>query len=274
MDLTSCFTWQNELCDPSGIRAAKPRKTGLTMVIDKGLGLHAFKDMLQSAASHIDLIKIGFGTSPLYPASLLRHKLQLAAEHQICVFPGGTFLEVAVRQQAVPAFFDNLLQFGFTGVEISDGTIEMERSLRSRLIRRGSEEGLRVFTEYGKKLQGSAIELNTLGETVELDLSLGAELVTIEGRESGSGVGIYDTQGECNQELVFRILEQIPQSDHLLWEAPNKSGQVQLIKSVGADVSLGNISPQDVFSLEALRRGLRADTFDLGHVEPELTYEI
>ncbi|KPV55377.1 phosphosulfolactate synthase, partial [Paenibacillus sp. A3] len=130
----------------------------------------------------------------------------------------------------------------------------------SELISRGVEAGLTVITEYGKKGWGSTIELDELIETVILDTGLGAALVTIEGRESGKGVGIYDAQGACKDKEIAQVLRQVPSPGVLLWEAPQKEQQVHLMQMLGADVHLGNVAPSDVISLEALRRGLRSDT--------------
>lgn len=264
MEITTSVNWVPELSDPTGRRPSKPRTLGKTMVIDKGLGLNSFEDLLQTAGEHIDMLKIGFGTSPLYPQPLLKKKIELAREHKICIFPGGTFIEVAVMQKKVDAFYHTLLSLGFTGVEVSDGTIEMQRSLRNELISKGVQYGLSVFTEYGKKCFGSTIDLAELTETFELDMHYGAELVTIEGRESGLGVGIFDASGGCKDEELEQILRHIPDQHLILWEAPHKDQQVHLMKLLGPEVHLGNIAPQDIISLEALRRGLRSDTFHFG----------
>jgi phosphosulfolactate synthase len=156
-----------------------------------------------------------------------------------------------------------LIALGFNGVEISDGTIEMERKLRNELIARGLEEGFEVITEYGKKGWGSSIELEELIETVLIDTELGAKLVTIEARESGMGVGIFDNNGKCKDDELQLVLSAIP-GQQLLWEAPLKSQQVHLISMLGPDIHLGNISPDELMALEALRRGLRSDTLSLG----------
>ena len=50
------------------------------------------------------------------------------------------------------------------------------------------------------------------------------------------------------------------QNDKILWEAPNKDQQVYFILKIGNDVNLGNISSDDITSLETLRQGLRGDT--------------
>jgi phosphosulfolactate synthase len=155
----------------------------------------------------------------------------------------------------------------------------LDRSTRSRLILKGLDAGLTVYTEYGKKCWGSMIELKSLIQTVTMDIRLGADLVTIEGRESGMGVGIFDEKGGCKDEQIREVLEHIPNRHLLLWEAPQKSQQVHLIRMLGPEINLGNISAQDILALEALRRGLRSDTFVFPNqtedeVSNELHYDI
>jgi phosphosulfolactate synthase len=267
--------WHPTLLDPTGRREEKPRISGKTMVIDKGLGWNGFADLLETAASHVDMIKIGFGTSPLYPHHVIKQKIEAAKARKISVYPGGTFLEVAVANDLVDEYFETVLELGFTGVEVSDGTIDLDRNTRSRLILKGLDAGLTVYTEYGKKCWGSLIELKSLIQTVTMDIRLGADLVTIEGRESGMGVGIFDENGGCKDEQIREVLDHIPNRHLLLWEAPQKSQQVHLIRMLGPEINLGNISAQDILALEALRRGLRSDTFVFpDHGEAEVSNEL
>lgn len=263
MEIASQLFWHPGLADPSGKRQRKPRTSGKTMIIDKGMGLHAFEDMLVSASEYIDLIKLGFGTSPLYPLSVLTKKISLANAHGVDIMPGGTFLEVAIRQNEIQTYLDMIVRLGFTALEVSDGTIELDRGLRSDLIREGVNLGLQVVTEYGKKCWGSRIEVEALAETIQIDASCGASLVTVEGRESGVGVGIYDETGKPLDDEIREVIRLVDNPRILLWETPQKSQQVHFLKMLGSDVNLGNIAPEDVLSLEALRRGLRSDTFEL-----------
>lgn len=265
MRVTVHMSWHPQLADPTGSRNMKPRSTGKTMVIDKGLGLHSFEDLLYTSGAYIDMIKLGFGTSPLYPQPILEKKIQLAGEHDICILPGGTFLESAISHDVTDAFFDIIAGLGFTGLEVSDGTIEMDRNLRSHLILRGVKQGFRVFTEYGKKIKGSSIHSKELVDTVHIDTECGAELVIIEGRESGKGVGIYDEQGDFEDEQIQALLKNIPNPSDIMWEAPLKDQQVHLLRLFGHEVNLGNIGTGDLLSLESLRRGLRSDTFSFGN---------
>jgi phosphosulfolactate synthase len=231
------------------------------MILDKGLGWNAFSDMIEMAGPYIDFVKFGFGTASLYPTDLLLRKIALAQRNGIIVMPGGTMLEAAVYQDTVSSFFETICRFGFDGIEVSDGTIELSRSKRTELIHEGVRRGLNVCTEYGKKAAGSCIDPEDLERTAEKDWNAGADLVTIEARESGTDVGLFDKKGECRQETFEEIMTRLPYADRIMWEAPLKSQQVYLIKAIGPGVHLGNIPPYDIVALEAMRRGLRSDTF-------------
>ncbi|MEW9105977.1 phosphosulfolactate synthase [Paenibacillus sp.] len=252
--------WPSQLCDPSRMRNAKPRTTGMTMVMDKGMGINEFTDMLELAHEHIDVIKLGFGTSAVTPPLLLSAKLEAAARHNVIVIPGGTFLEIAVAQGMVDAFFHMMRETGFTGVEVSDGTITLSRKERNALIRRACEEGLLVCTEYGKKDNSSPFVLHDIVNTFSEDLAHGAEWMTLEGRESGVGVGVFDCGGSCDTTLVQQIAAAVHTPNRLMWEAPQKDQQVEILRTIGLDANIGNVSPHDILAFEALRRGLRSDT--------------
>jgi phosphosulfolactate synthase len=45
-----------------------------------------------------------------------------------------------------------------------------------------------------------------------------------------------------------------------MWEAPIKNQQQALIIRCGTNVNLGNIPPDEILALEALRQGVRGDT--------------
>lgn len=271
--------WPMEICDPSGLRenpehGKKNYETfgvmerGMTMIIDKGLGRNMFSDVIETASDYIDCLKFGFGTAPLYQTEILLYKINLAKQYGITVMPGGTLLETAVQQDVVSSFFNTISRLGFNSIEVSDGTIEMSRKKRTELIREGKQRGLRVFTEYGKKQSGSLIDAEKLAYTMDADLEAGAEYITVEARESGIGVGVFDKDGECREEMIDNIIATVPDARKLLWEAPLKQQQAMLLRKFGSNVHLGNIQPTEVLALETMRRGLRQDTFELGVKEP------
>ena len=55
-------------------RVAKPRQSGLTMVMDKGLSLEEGKNLISAGGPYIDIIKLGFGTAFVTPN--LREKIE------------------------------------------------------------------------------------------------------------------------------------------------------------------------------------------------------
>ncbi|WCF11240.1 phosphosulfolactate synthase [Paenibacillus thiaminolyticus] len=256
--------WPRAMVDPSGVRTHKPRTTGLTMVMDKGLGANAFTDLLSSAHEHIDIIKLGFGTAAVTPAPLLSWKLDTARQYGVTVMPGGTFLEYAVAKGMVEPFFHMMKEMGFTGIEVSDGTIALPRQKRNDLIQRAREEGFFVCSEYGKKAAGSTFVWDDVLEAFNEDIAHGAEWMTLEGRESGAGVGVFDDRGSCDTEMVSLIAEAVHSPQRLMWEAPRKDQQTAILRTLGPQANLGNIAPDDIIACEALRRGLRSDT--MGHL--------
>ncbi|GAA4709922.1 phosphosulfolactate synthase [Brevibacillus fulvus] len=252
--------WPHNWSDPSARREGKPRNRGVSMVIDKGLGLMQMHDLLNVAADHIDCYKLGFGTSVLYPLKILQQKVEMAVESRIDIMPGGTFFELASLQSPFAQYLQMIRQLGFNAIEISDGTFPLGREERTKAISLAAEAGLTVYAEFGKKAADFRAELALLVETVEQDLQAGAAYVIVEGRESGT-VGIYNEKGETDARFLQQVVEAAgPLSERLIWEAPKKEQQVALIQTLGTDVNLGNIAPADILSVESLRRGLRSDT--------------
>lgn len=80
---TSNGAWHSVVALPETRRLAKPRSNGITMVIDKGLGLRETRDLMEMAADHIDFLKIAFGSSALYSSDLMKEKIALAKEYDI-----------------------------------------------------------------------------------------------------------------------------------------------------------------------------------------------
>lgn len=230
------------------------------MVIDKGLGLRATEDLMEVAAPYIDFYKLGFGTSLLYDEALLREKIELIRAHGLEVYPGGTLLELAGALGRVEAFLERAKELGFTMIEVSDGSLEVSPSERARRIRLAKEAGFLVITEVGKKERGSTLDVEATAAAVEADLALGAAFVILEGRDSGTGVGVYDSQGNPRTGLIDALLDRVGARERLMWEAPIVSQQKFWLKRLGCNASLGNVQPSDVLALEAMRQGLRGDT--------------
>ncbi len=257
---TSIGAWQSVVTLPETRRLAKPRSNGITMVIDKGLGLRETTDLLEMAADHIDFLKIAFGSSALYPSQMMKRKIALAKEYNIEVYPGGTLFEIAVYQGCTKEFFHRARELGFTYVEVSEGTIDLPRKDRGQYIRMAKGEGFGVLSEIGKKDPTVKIEPDQAIEQVFEDLANGAEKVIIEGRDSGKGVGIYNAEGKIDDELLQTLVTGVKDHSHLIIEAPQTSQHNYLLVHLGPNVNLGNVQPHDVLTLESTRVGLRGDT--------------
>ncbi len=254
--------WGDVIGDVLAGRTSRPRSTGITMVIDKGLGPVATADLLDIAGDHIDHWKLSFGTSALVPRLTLERKLRLLADHGILTYPGGTLLEAAIVQRHCRDYMEQAARLGISAVEVSDGTIPLPLERRRAVIECAREAGLQVITEVGKKDPGEQPPPAELARQALADIEAGAEFVIIEARESGLGVGIYDAAGAIRSDVLEPLVADLGEAiDRIVWEAPLRGQQAGLIRRFGPNVNLGNIAPTEVLALEALRHGLRFETF-------------
>lgn len=242
-------------------RSQKPRKSGLTMVIDTGVGLGKLRDLLELAGHCIDHWKLGFGTSAFHTKQALQDKLAMLSEWQVLTFPGGTLLEVALIEHHCRKYMKQAKALGFSAVEISDGTIPIPAFRRKNIIHCALDSGLVAITEVGKKDPRQQPSAEQVAEQALEDLENGASWVVMEGRESGRAVGIYGEHGQIIDEALTTIIAMMSAStDRLIWEAPLKEQQAYLIGKFGTNVGLGNIPPDQLLSVESLRCRLRFDT--------------
>ena len=237
-------------------RPSKPRETGLTMMMDKGISLRQAEDFISSSGEFTDLIKLGFGTS--YVSQNLKQKIKLYQEANLKVYLGGTLFEAFLVRNKLNDYLKLLDELGLDTAEISDGCIVIDHDKKCELIQKLSKN-FRVLSEVGSKEAGILIHPQRWKSMMLNELQAGSWKVIAEARESGN-VGIYRPNGTAHVALVNRILEKIPQ-DKIIWEAPQKSQQVWFIKQIGPNVNLGNIAVDEVIPLETLRLGLRVGTF-------------
>ena len=229
------------------------RPGGLTHVIDKGLGPHAWADVLESSGDYIDIVKLGWGTA--YVTQNLRAKLDVLREKPVVI--GGTFFEVVVVQDKVEDYKRWLQELGLTHVEISDGVIDLPRERKLELIGEFARD-FTVLSEVGSKDSDVEFTPDEWTKWLREELDAGAWKVITEAREGGTA-GIFSNSGDMRTELVGEIADAVPLED-VVFEAPTKAAQTWFIKEFGPAVNLGNIAPDEVIPLETLRRGLRGDT--------------
>lgn len=239
-------------------RTKQPRTHGLTMVMDKGLSVEEARNFLSVAAPHMDILKLGFGTSFVTPR--LREKIELYQSHNIPVYFGGTLFEAFLIRNQLDEYIKVVQDYGITYMEVSDGSITIPHAEKCGYIEKLSKLGL-VLSEVGSKDAEHIIPPYKWIELMRAELEAGATYVIAEARESGN-VGIYRGSGEVREGLVQEILTQIP-AEKIIWEAPQKAQQLYFLELVGCNVNLGNLAPHEVIALEAMRIGLRGDTFHL-----------
>ncbi|MEY4661088.1 MAG: hypothetical protein RLZZ42_1040 [Bacteroidota bacterium] len=239
-------------------RLAKPRKEGLTMVMDKGLTFEEARLFIENAVPHVDIVKLGFGTAYVTPR--LREKIELYQQAGIPVYFGGTLMEAFLIRNQFEDYIALCKDYGISYMEVSDGSITIPHVEKCGYIERLSSIGT-VLSEVGSKDAAHIIPPYKWIELMRAELNAGASYVIAEAREAGN-VGIYRGSGEVREGLVQEILTQIP-GEKVLWEAPQKAQQLYFIELLGANVNLGNIAPSEIIALEAMRIGLRGDTFNL-----------
>jgi len=237
-------------------RTSKPRQKGLTMVMDKGLSLRQVEDFLSVGAEYTDIVKLGWATSYVTPQ--LNEKLALYKSAGIPVYFGGTLFEAFVVRGQFDDYRRVLDKFGMEYAEVSDGSVDMVQEDKLNYISTLAKQ-VTVLSEVGSKDENKIIPPYKWIKLMKAELQAGAWKVIGEAREGGN-VGLFRSSGEVRQGLVEEILTEIPE-ENIIWEAPQKAQQVWFTKLIGANVNLGNISPNEIISLETIRLGLRGDTF-------------
>jgi len=247
-------------------RPDKPRSVGLTMVLDNGMGLESCKAFIESAGEYTDIVKFGWGTSCVFPEEIIRKKIALLRDHDVHVCPGGTLTEIAYAQNVVDSFLQEAKKIGFTCIEVSDGSIQMDHEEKLKLIDKVLKCNLTVFSEVGKKtlIEDKRISIEQKASMAVKELEAGAMKVIIEAREVGT-FGIFDEKGEVIPECVETFAETVG-IPNIIFEAPVKHQQLWLISNLSNAVNLGNIPPNSVINLETLRCGLRSDTMKEYHL--------
>jgi phosphosulfolactate synthase len=239
-------------------RPEKPRRTGLTMVIDGGIPVSLFADLVSSAAEYIDLVKFGWGTAVV--TSRLDAKIDVLNAHQVGFYFGGTLFEKYLLQGRFEDYRKFCRSWSCRHVEVSNGTISLSNSEKASYVRKLADE-FTVVSEVGFKdpVRSEQLPPSKWVEYINEDLAAGASLVTLEARESGKS-GICRPDGALRFGLIEDVLSSGISQDNLLFEAPTTALQAHFVTRIGPNVNLGNVPAQGVIGLETLRLGLRADT--------------
>ena len=106
-------------------RTEKPRKSGLTMIIDVGHTKQEVSDVLDSYGAYIDVIKLA-DPNMSQPIGEIAKKVALLKAHHVDAQPGGIIIEIArftkKNAKLSGAFLKNLALPNFRILLIPDNT--------------------------------------------------------------------------------------------------------------------------------------------------------
>jgi phosphosulfolactate synthase len=227
-------------------RTAKPRSSGITIVLDTGAGPRAIEDLVAVAGPHCDYAKIAWGSSLI--TANIDDKIEAYRRADIIPLLGGTLFEYCYLRGQAGRLLESCRGRNIH-VEISDGVADIPRADKLRWIEAFAAVGA-VFSEVGGKVSPTRGEWKRM---VREELAAGASMIVVEGREIGP------TGQEIRADLITELVDAFG-ADVLVFEALERYQQVWLIKQLGPNVNLGNIRMADLMTVEAFRQGLKEHT--------------
>jgi len=238
-------------------RPGKPRKTGLTVMIDAGpsdfgwTGTTALEDLLEYGCEFIDYAKIFAVNGLIFPVELIKKVNALYRDYDVKPFCGGILFETAFHQNAVDELVTHLGRINASGLEISENYLELTPEVRRREIDRFQKAGFEVVYEFGRKEPTEPLSLDYIGAIVEEMIDVGATHVILEQSE-------LDMLAEATPKEYLKLRDQKWYPHIVIEPDPYRfpKQHVELIEQFGPDVSLCNVSPEQVLKLEGFRRGI------------------
>lgn len=242
--------------------ADKPRRIGITMMIDWGIPLAKQTDIIASQGHLVDKAKIAGGIPRFMPRELLIQKLAAYKAAHISTANGGLFTELALAQGTYDELLSEMVEVGFDSVEVSENLQPLSAMDKTNAVRHAKQSyGLDVLGEVGRK-EGEMTD-DEIMEDVETYLNAGVSSVYLEANELFDG-------DSAREGLIHRLAESFP-SEALIFELPvdvlpgitkaikHKTAS-QLVATLGTEVNLANVEHDEVYLLECLRRGIAGDT--------------
>ncbi len=245
---------------PAERSQTKPRRSGLTMMMDWGIPIGKQQDLLELVAPCVDLAKLVVGTARLYDEQYLARKIENYLTHQIDPFIGGQFLEYIMATQGfagVRQFCEEARRLGIGAIEVSDNLVPLTGNELRDIIKTAIDCGLQVHGEVGSKA-----DISPAGQLVQQAtdyFDAGAQVVLVEAAELMEG-------GTPNRLLIESLASELDIA-RVLFELPGPWIQGTtltevlylkkfLIDQFGPDVNIANVMPDDIFETEAMRVNL------------------
>jgi phosphosulfolactate synthase len=231
-------------------RPSKPRESGLTVVADRGIGMHRVEDLLETAGEYIDYFKIAIGAYRLQSEALIKRKIAALHKAGTKVFFAGDISEAAIMQGVIKDFYKTVKKLGAEAVEVSNAQIAISLHDKCELIKMATAQGLKVVAEAGQKghedWTGSQ---SYIFEQVRAYQKAGAWKVLVQGE------GISEGVESMKQQLLLNLVAQFDLQD-FVFQAKDGSTQVWYLNAFGNSVNL-DVDDHQVIDLELMRRGIR-----------------
>lgn len=238
-------------------RSVKPRRVGLTLARDLGIGYAEAESWMESVGEFIDYIKIRHLFVLLMrddPQDLVRRKIQLYRRHDIDVNPGGIVFEMAWLDGAAERLFHELARLGFTAVECSENIIALTLEQKLEAIRQARSAGLKVLFEVGEKYPSGEFDAARAAAEIEAMRDVGCELCILERSLLEQCLGPDATHPHADRLLRLAELTGL---ERIVFEAESPAHQQWMFRAFGPDVNLGpNLDKEAIPRLEPTRRTL------------------
>ncbi len=166
-------------------RSGKPRRRGLTSVIDLGpdgfgwTGERGVADLLDCAADYIDFAKIYAMNALLLPEDVVRRIVRLYRDAGVTCYSGGILFEFAYQRGEIESFIAHLGKIGLDALEISENYVTLADTQRRAFVDRFRAHGLTVIYEFGRKDPHHALQLDELEAIVNGMVQRGVEHVIV-----------------------------------------------------------------------------------------------
>jgi len=232
----------------------KPKKEGLTQVVDKFQGLD--KEEFDSLADYVDYVKIRWGLPLIVGRDFLRKRIRFYHDRSTRVSTGGTLCELMLRTGKFSQFVSAAAAADFDIIELSDATFPVKPARFAELAEEVTAAGLDLVAKAGRKDPERQLSPEQLFKAVERGLAAGSPWVVIEAGE-GFGAGIWRSDSTPNWELIDSLASRFSRQK-LLFEAPRVAQQGHLISHFGPQVNLGAVELAQVASVESMRLGVQA----------------
>ena len=245
-----------------------PEISPATSPFDPGYDPATVESHLEQSSHLISTLKISMACWIVANESATRRKIKAAKKHGVRTVTGGGPFEVAVAQEQLDAYLDLCADIGVTRIECGEGFTDMTLP-GNDVVKMAHKRGLQVQFELGKKHTGAFSE-DTVRELIAQGqrwLDAGALQLVVEARESARGVGLFDDQGCFNAAFADRFANTFGLQT-VIFEAPNKPSQFELLNHFGREVHLCNVRLEELLRVEIYRRGLHSDAFSKSNLRP------